>query len=433
MDQLRPSYTCIVVGAGISGLTMALKLQKRHPSWSIAIAERYKGFGGRTYTYHVPDTSIHWEMGAGRIHKSHTLIMELLKEYGLTWVPIGSALDFKAGPKDPIVPDPFESMIVPIYIEPLSKLKPSVLASHTIEELMIDLYGPAKTKELLAYFPYRAEVNTLRADLALKSFLGGEMSSHEGYGIIAEGFSELIKRMREDLERQGVVMLPRHRLVDLRPAGGKATDLTFEFTGPPDGHITLRAEKACVLALHRDAVAELNPFQSWYVLQHLKCQPLLRTYAVFPVRHGKSWFSGLNRIVTPGPLRYIIPMNPKQGTIMISYTDTDDTAHYMNLQAEGGDKALEAEILQDTRKLFPELSIPKPTFFRSHPWEVGATYWLPGTYSPSHESEEVCHPYPKQFPGVFVCGESWSLRQAWVEGALEHTQLCHQKLERLVE
>ena len=97
---------------------------------------------------------------------------------------------------------------------------------------------------------------------------------------------------------------------------------------------------------------------------------------------------------------------------MISYTDADDTTEYMKIQEGKGDNALEAQILKDVRELFPEVKIPKPLFFRSHPWTIGATYWLPGNYSPLKESHT-----------------SWSLRQAWVEGALEQAELCLKKIK----
>jgi hypothetical protein len=324
-------------------------------------------------------------------------------------------------------------MMVPVFIEPLSNLSAEVLATHTIEELCIKLYGTEKSREILSYFPYRAEVNTLRADLGLAAFLGkGEMGSHKGYGVIAEGFGELVKRMRADLEARGCTILQRHRLLDLVANKDGSTDLKFEFGYEKDpkssGEILLRAEKAVVLALHKDAVAELPAFRGWKTLQHLKTQPLLRTYAVFPAPAGKSWFSGLGRIVTPEKPRYILPMDASKGVIMISYTDADDTAEYMKIQEKGGDKVLEKRILGDVRTLFPGLKIPAPLFFKSHPWKTGATYWLPGTYSPSLESSRAIHPLPTKLPNVWLCGESWSLRQAWVEGALEHAKECLKEL-----
>jgi hypothetical protein len=431
--MLHASYDTIVVGAGISGLWMARELAKTYPSMRIALAERYKGLGGRTYSYSPPGfDGITWEMGAGRVRKDHTMLMGLLKEYGLTWVPIGEEIGFLDRPGDSIGPNPFEKVIVPMYIEPLSELSSSVLAHNTIDELMTHVYGAAKTKTLLSYFPYRAEVNTLRADLALKEFLGrGEMSSHAGYGVVAEGFSQLVERMKDDLVGRGVTILNRHRLVGLKKVeeSRSATDLTFTFgvKGRVQKEITLRAQEAVVLGLHKDAVAELNAFRGWPLLKHLQTRPLLRCYAVFET---PAWFAGMGRVVTPERPRYILPIHPSKGVIMISYTDADDTKEYASAYEKGGDAALEKMVLKDVRQLFPHMKIPKPLFFRAHLWETGATYWLPGSYDPALESKEACHPKAEDLPGVWLCGESWSLKQAWVEGALEHSRECLGQLKK---
>ena len=432
--MFHASYDCIVVGAGIAGLYATRELLKRHPTWRIALAERYKGLGGRTYSYWPPGfDGVHWEMGAGRIHKSHTMLMKLIEEYGLHWIPIPDTITYKQSGHSSIVPNPFETLIVPLYLAPLQHLSPNVLATHTIQQLMNKLYGTTLTKTLLAYFPYRAEINVMRADMALKGFLeGGEMSSHAGYGVLQEGFGELIARLRADIETRGATILNRHRLMNLTSAGGKATDCTFTFgykePGKPHGTIVLRATQACILALHKDAVAELGTFKGWSVLSHLQTAPLLRCYAIFEP-HNPVWFSDLARVVTPQRPRYILPMNPAQGTIMISYTDGDDTKEYMRIQAKNGDKALQKMVMSDIRQLFPNKHIPNPIFFRSHPWETGCTYWLPGSYSSSIASQQAIHPLPSKLPGVWLCGESWSMRQCWVEGALEHTREMLQQLQ----
>jgi hypothetical protein len=442
-----PQYDMIVVGAGISGLFCVRELLKKHPGWRIALAERYKGLGGRTYSYTPPGfPGVGWEMGAGRVRKDHTMVMGLLKEYGLTWVPISASITFQREPGLGLETDIFEELYIPLYFQPLASLEYSILANHTLEGLLKKVYGVEKTAEILAPFPYRAEVITLRADLALAGFLGdgepsayhsvngphGEMSSHKGYGVVKEGFSELVARMRADIERRGAVILNRHRLLNFTKGSGKAVDLEFAFGYPEDksasGKIWLRAEKGVVLALHKDAVAELPPFDRWKTLSLLKTEPLLRIYAVFPLTAGKAWFAGFSRIVTPERPRYILPIDAEKGVIMISYTDADDTADYMRIQKKGGDKALEKVVMKDVRRLFPSLQIPDPLFFRSHPWETGTTYWLPGSYDPHKESVAACHPLPTAFPTVWLCGESWSVRQAWVEGALEHAALCLKRI-----
>jgi hypothetical protein len=91
---------------------------------------------------------------------------------------------------------------------------------------------------------------------------------------------------------------------------------------------------------------------------------------------------------------------------------------------------LEKILLRDVRALFPDRSIPAPIFFRAHPWDTGATYWLPGSYDPEKESLASIKPLPSLLPNVWLCGESWCLKQAWVEGALEQTQICLQAMKK---
>jgi hypothetical protein len=66
-------YDCIIIGGGISGFYCALELQRKNPKWSIAILEKYKGIGGRTYTYKPRDfPGIQWERGGccSSLHRS---------------------------------------------------------------------------------------------------------------------------------------------------------------------------------------------------------------------------------------------------------------------------------------------------------------------------------------------------------------------------
>lgn len=409
--KIRASYDIIIVGAGISGLVVARELSKKYPKLSIALCERYKGFGGRTYSYWPEQfPGVHWEMGAGRVHKSHKRVLGLLKEYGLHWVPIGSGLSYRT----PGAENPFEGAVLPVRIAPLKQLSGDVLAKYTLNTICEKVYGKQETENIFAPFPYRAEVNVLRADLALQSFLQGEMSGHEGYGVVAEGFSELIVCLKDECARRGVTLLPRHRLLDFKSLVDGSTDCEFEFESGKT--LTLKAEKACVLALHSMALRELPSLKAWSPLRFVKSAPLFRIYMIFP---KPAWFAGIGRIVFDELPRYMIPIDEVSGVVMISYTDNEDTRVYENVYKERGEKALQDRVMRDVRKVFPGLTIPDPVFMRPHFWELGASYWVPGEYEPEDVSRESL-----RFgeTNVFVAGETFSLRQAWVEGALEQTE-----------
>ena len=142
----------------------------------------------------------------------------------------------------------------------------------------------------------------------------------------------------------------------------------------------------------------------------------MRIYAVFPPdpHSGKVWFDGVPKTVTAGPLRYVIPIDAKKGLIMISYTDGADTDVWRALE----DKELETLLLKEARGLFPDKSIPAPTFLKKHDWPSGCTYWLPGDYDVAAASLAAHNPAT----GVYVVGESISTEQTWMEGALQSAE-----------
>ena len=147
------------------------------------------------------------------------------------------------------------------------------------------------------------------------------------------------------------------------------------------------------------------------VFKHLAMEPLVRIYAIFPLQNGKPWFPQ-TKIVTDGPLRYIIPMNPKQGTIMISYMEGPDTDKWFHLPKE----RLTKELMKEVRRLFPHLTIPDPIMVKRYPWAQGCSYWLPGDYDVEEESRASLQPYPRV--PLFLAGESFAVKQCWMESAL---------------
>lgn len=71
----------LIIGAGLTGLTLAYLLQKRNIS--VTIIEARERIGGRIYTQQSTGTTTQ-EMGATWLSKYHKSLMELLKELKLT-------------------------------------------------------------------------------------------------------------------------------------------------------------------------------------------------------------------------------------------------------------------------------------------------------------------------------------------------------------
>jgi len=409
-NKMSTEYDILIVGAGLAGLHCALRLSQAYPKKRIAMAEAYTYIGGRVFTYKPNGfPSVHWESGAGRIHTSHRNILSYIDQYKLTTIPIPSNTEFisENGEANGSLPTLYTTVL-----HTVSLLPAKILATYTLAEIILQVFGKEKADAFLHYYPYRAEVATLRADLGLQAFKK-EMGS-SSFVVVKEGLGVLIDSMVKTLKKRGVAFLLEHRLTGLSTRDQMPMCLLFNKDKP------LYAKRV-ILALHAEALRGVTPFKEYSPLKHLTMCPLLRTYAIFPVINGKSWFYNMPRIVTDSRLRHIIPVNQKKGVIMTSYTDSKDT------EAWKDDSTLSKEVIGDLRKLLPEKKIPAPLLFKSHLWKDGCSYWLPGLYDPAEVSLKIMQPLPMRLPYVFVCGESYSMKQAWMEGAIEHAEAMLQK------
>ena len=432
------NYDVIVVGSGVAGLYTAVEALREFPRLRVAVYELEKDVGGRAKTSHqkVEGVALQWEAGAGRISDRHTHVLGLLKRYKLKWSPIGGDSQFKGGAARALEPNVFEAGIS-VMLDTLAGLPAEELSRHTVKQLLTRVHGSARTENYLIRFPYRAELEVMRADRALELFareMGGGAAG-ERFGICPEGLSAMTTAMRKEVEKRGGTFFFEHKLVDFKDG-----EATFQQMGGgvEDAEEKVVRAEHMVLALPSAALAKLKPLRSWRTLRHLRMTPLLRFYGVFPKdANGGMWYDEFGgRIITAGNVRYMIPgYAPSDGGVgsaQISYTDTQDAEYWMERIAERGERAVGMEIVDELRAWLKP-TIPTPLFLRAHAWPAGATYWLPGAYSPEEESRAAVHPMPERYPGLWVCGESFSLRQAWMEGALEHASTMLTPLKRALK
>ena len=402
-------YDYIIVGAGIAGLYTGLKLLKAHPSKKILILEKYDYNGGRIVTYR--NGGHHWEIGAGRISMRHGRLLKLMDDYNLHLLPIeGNKTLYLDSPS---YPGEFDDLLQP-YLEPLTALPLPVLYKNTLGSLLKQIHG-SKADTFIQMFPYWAELHTLRADIALESFTV-EFSKKAHYCTVKEGYQAIPEALAKDFLKRGGAIQYNTTVSDIQETKTGVQVLVAK--GDP-----IEADRV-ILALHKEALDNI-PFAKRHMpaLKHLKMEPLVRMYAVFPLANGKSWFAGKPKMVTDDPVRYIIPVG--KDTIMISYTEGPYAKHWIDLQKQKGAYMVEREVMKHIRSLFPDITIPDPLLFKFHPWTSGCTYWLPGNYDVRKMSDEAHQLTDK----VFACGESISLRQAWTEGALESAETVLQLLK----
>lgn len=418
-------YDVIIVGAGVAGLRVGIEVLKKHKSLRCCVLEKYNYVGGRVVTYRSEVEGVgevQWENGAGRISTMHRKVLRLMKRYGLTFHHISGDTKFvskRRGVFPPLVePDRFYQLLH-IYLTPLKQLSPEVLASHTLEELLAKTMGEDKAAEFYVQYPFFAEIHVLRADLALRAF-DEEMGTNEGFGVCVEGYQAIPLRMRDEFVSLGGEVLLNMDVTGVEKGeDGKTMVNVLETLCDEQTVSRVFLGDTVVLATHAQALGRMEGVKFLPVLQKLAMPFLVRQYAVFPKgADGKVWFHDLPNIVTDSRLRYVIPYDKEKGIIMISYTEGQDAQYWIMMDMAYPKKVLK-QVMKKIRSLFPERDIPDPVFFKMHTWKSGCTYWLPGAYDVEKESRYSLHPRPGAMPGLFLCGESFSLRQAWAEGALE--------------
>jgi phytoene dehydrogenase-like protein len=379
----------IVVGAGIAGLWIAEQLASTD---SVTILEKANYIGGRIIT------SKHgYEIGAGRIAKSHRRILALIKRFKLQTYDHDPASLWKAVGSD-VEPNLFVEKWAP-FIKLFKSFSAETLATHTLRQLATKTIGPALTDHILYQFGFRAETDVLRADLGIQAF------EHEmGHGAfigIKGGLSTLTQAMASACRKAGVKIQLNTEVSDVSFDNGKYSVLTPK---------TALVADRVILALPSEALKLLPCMSGFGPLQHLKMEPLTRIYAQFEA----PWYLE-HRLVTDSPLRFIIPINAATGLVMISYTESQDTERFRGLVGP----SLQAALTTELRRLFPGQTVPPMKWARAYEWTHGCTYWTPGNYDPAAESALALRPF-RDWPRFHLCNESFSLRQAWMEGSLEH-------------
>ena len=149
------------------------------------------------------------------------------------------------------------------------------------------------------------------------------------------------------------------------------------------------------------------------LINSVKCEPLYRMYAVYK----ECWFKDMPKIVTNENIQYIIPIDYNSGLIMISYTDGAYSKKWKKI-LDNDDKNYskqKKELKRQLNLIFPDLKIEDPTHIYNHYWNHGACYWKPGVNSDKLKPK-ILKPTKHN---LFICGDSYSSRQAWMEGALD--------------
>ncbi len=427
-------YDTIIVGGGIAGLYTAHMLQKRNQKFIVLEKEKY--LGGRLLTY--TDKYMTVEKGGARFSENHHLLLELLRELGLDKKIVEASPDAVFAPADGtqsrynsifdyesetpfILQNPLTKLfdiLTEFYVDSPTPIAPLLarviltsklatkeyLIAHTFDEYAREIISEQELQHVHDAFGYSTELIEMNAHDCIQLLESG-LNPRQKFFVLGGGITQLINAL--------VARLKSHILT-----GAEVRKVTYD-----TNHFIVKTKTSefrainCVFAVPKQALEHLKFFEPIHKeLEYIKCFPLCRIYCKFDMKNGKNvWILTLPKITTNNNLRIIIPIDPKNGVIMASYTDHKFADFWLRLHEKEGTKGVNRELV----RLYKEtlgIEIPSPISTKVFHWKCGVGYWGKGADSEALE-RTFLQPF-KNMP-LYVCGEHYSAdAQQWIEGAL---------------
>ena len=391
-------YDIIIIGGGISGLYCAHKLSKNN---KVALFDERSYIGGRIYTHPKG-----YEVGAARFNNNHKLLLELIKYYKMTKMVLPKKIDYvecfenKKNKKTLNSNIEFQKILNKVIER--TKTTKNLNKITFYEHLVNILKSKEKADHIVNIFGYYSEIKEMNALDAYNTFKND--FGNIQYYVLMEGLSSLCENMKKTIEKNGSKIFLKSYVNSV-----EKNNNVFK--------ISIKHKKRKIIGKKVIFATKPHQLKQFEIIKpihkyidSLYEAPLIRIYAIYK----NIWFKNINRTTTNNLLRQIIPINKKKGLIMISYTDGEDTKPFMKNKYElKSDNILKKIISKNIKKVFPDHNIEDPEYFKAHLWNVGCHHWLPG-YDSSYIQKEIMNP----LENIYICGEGFSDKQAWIEGAL---------------
>jgi NAD(P)-binding Rossmann-like domain len=449
-----------IIGGGMTGLYLLYQIvrkrmgitQKDLSPITIGLYEKNDYFGGRIYTERVKvtrdgkPTSYKFECGAARFCEKHHLFIQLLQELELytpenigrstavvKFVPSAGyregSPEAAAAKKSPYV---YVNKVIHYAREKgdytdtgrIVKSGSKIMNYSFIEyALKYRILSGAEVKYLCDSFGYVGEIEAMNAFNAIHMF-STDLNQRYKYFSLRGGLDQIPKKMiqfiHQNKRTKDRIVIHRGALIEKISwdSGAKIFGLKvlMDKMKKETGKSVEFQSREVYCAIQRSSLLRLPIFHPIRdELRAVDPKPLCRVYMVFDKEHS-GWIAGLGKITSNNRCRYLIPLDAKKGSVMISYTDSRFANAVYAAYQKLGEKGFNRWIVSTWEKVMG-IKIGMPIYTRVCYWKEGVAMWKPGYNSLEISAKMRNRPLGPDVP-IHVIGENYSLNQAWIEGGL---------------
>jgi monoamine oxidase len=410
----------IIIGAGITGLYLAYKLLLKGVSAAdIVIFEGSDRIGGRIYTNE--HKGFRYSVGAGRLGKKHKYVMKIIKDFKLQdqIINIGKNTNYFVEGRlmnEAELLSHYKSNFKSLNelwryaIEKKlngNKYDPSLYNLHNYFSLILSENEVELLKISLGYIGEMYDMNAYNGLLTLRKDF--DIRNNEFF-ILRDGIHILCDVLYKYILDAGVPVKLSSMLEDVCESGAGGDKKYVKVGGVKHSYSKL------YLTIKRGDYMNIGYFKKYESLFNTVSDGhLLRIFA----QYKDVWFKDMPKILTQNKLQFIIPIDYNSGLIQISYSDRYNADFWNAFKNEKDVKKYLTKILNE---MFPEKNIKEPEWITMHFWKAGDHMWNVGVNTKKIQEKIDDIFIPKD---IYILGETYSERQAWIEGAIE---TVHKKL-----
>lgn len=387
----------IIIGAGISGLYSAYKLKSIYPKSNITILEQNQ-IGGRMGTQSFEGTDVVTGAGVGRKRKDKLLI-KLLNELKIPYREFVSKHYYSKtlGDRSCNVKETFMKL-----------RKRYTPCKKTFKAYAESILGAEKYKTFVTCSGYTDYEKEDAYDTLCHY---GFNDNYENWTALSISWTKLLLALIYKIKMRNIHLRSRVEKIE------RVSDNHF-FVYTNKHNYTCNM---IIVATAIDSIRRLLPRENIY--KGIKGQTFLRLYGKFSkcsIPIMKEYVKGYT--IVPQPLQKIIPMNPDNGVYMIAYNDNKNSKNlkkWLENTEENREKL--CTLIKNALCIPTETKIYLTSIVGFY-WDIGTHYYTPLDRRKYNNRFEFIKDAQHPMENVLVVGESVSINQGWVEGALKSVE-----------